>query len=321
MRQNKHPGVRLTVPCGQYELELVMARLQEKKDDCDKAFILLQAMRQQQRPGVSLTTPCGLHELDLTVVRLQQRTGDYDKAGILLQAARQERCPGVSLTTLCGQYDLDLAMAKLQEETGSYDNAYALLRALRQQQRPGVSLTVPCGRSELNLAMLLLLEKAGKHALFEILVSACCSAYPYQLEYRRTYLSNLCRRKLWDRFDEETKEVGTIKHAGIQLVISIRFFQEALDHFNKNEKKKGFSFCRKALAVVERAIAMCPADASLFSQKAHCLRMLGQAPEVWIPLFKQADALNPARIRQEKLDSWREDEGRALEILTGRCWQ
>ena len=316
MRENHNPQASQSVPCGKQDLDLAMVRLQEEKGDYLKAETLLLAMMKKLNPQASLSAPCGEHDLDLTMVRLQEEKGDYLKAETLLLAMRESHNPQASQSVPCGKHGLDLAMIRLQQGKGDYPQAKTLLLAMRKIHSPQASLSVPCGKHDLDLGLLQLLVRNQEYPAFDTLLRACQSVYPYKKEYEETYLISLGERKNWKSFDEEIKTVNTINSVAVQHIISVRFFQQAIELYNRNEN--GDACCLSALNVVEKAIGTYPPRSYLFSQKAHCLRMLGYEETVWRPLFQKADTLDPARMRHEKLDSWRKAEHQAFQKIASR---
>ena len=187
----------------------------------------------------------------------------------------------------------------------------------------------------IDLNRVRLLQMRKQYEAFHKLVKACQKTHTHRTEYFEKYLICLGEQKRWDTFD---KEIDAIKSAqksdqpeskndqpesksdlleskSVQLALSIRYFQEAIFQYGENDQVRGLSCCKQALSIADDLSEKYPTNASVLSQRAHCLRLLGKPESEWRELFRRAHIIDPERMRQEKTDNWRKEEQEVLASL------
>ena len=319
-KHSSNSTLTLTEPCDHYELDLVMVRLQQEKGAYDHAETLLQEMRRKHSSNSTLTLTefCGDYQLDLAMVRLQEANGAYDHAETLLQRMRRKhsRNSALTLTEFCGDYQLDLAMVRLQEANGAYDHAKALLQEMRRKHSHNndLMLTEPCGHYELDLAMVRHIDVSNTK---NINLDRYFDSYPDSHNFALERLSVCLNKKEWQKHDELAEKLPDSPEK--LLSCAIRYFQEYISSYlsadqvpDPKSKESIDRLLKQSLDITQSALKKYPYWSTLISHEGHCLRMLGEAEDVWRGRFERADKLDPGRLRVEKNQDWRIEERKVL---------
>ena len=324
MRRKHSPNraLTLTEPCGHYELDLAMVRHQEANGAYDQAETLLQEMRRNYSRNSTLvpTKPCGCYELDLVMVRLQEENSAYDHAETLLQEMRRKHSSNsaLTLTEPCGHYEMDLVMVRLQEENGAYDHAKALLQEMRRKHSPNraLTLTEPCGHYELDLVMVRHIDVSNTK---NINLDRYFDSYPDSHNFALGRLSVCLNKKEWRKHDELAEKLPDSPEK--LLSCAIRYFQEYISSYpsadqapDPKSKESIDRLLKQSLDITQSALKKYPYWSALISHEGHCLRMLGEAEEIWKGRFKLANQLEPTRTRVEKNQYWRSKEREVLRL-------
>ena len=321
-KHSRNSALTLTEPCDHYELDLVMVRLQEANGAYDHAKALLQQMRRKhsRNSAFTLTEPCDHYELDLAMVRLQQENGAYDHAETLLQKMRRKHSSNsaLTLTELCGDYKLDLAMVRLQEANGAYDQAKALLQKMRRKHSSNTALmlTEPCGHYELDLAMVRHIDVSNTK---NINLDRYFDSYPDSHNFALERLSVCLNKKEWQKHDGLAKKLPDSPEK--LLSCAIRYFQEFTSSYlsagetpGPKSKESIDRLLKQSLDITQFALRKYPCWSALISHEGHCLRMLGEAEEIWKERFERASKLDPNRLWVEKNQHWRSEEHKVLRL-------
>ena len=267
-------------------------------------------------------TPCSNYTMNMSMIMLLSKKGDIAGAKQLLLATMsiyrphdQRSLPDhLAQITPCHKHDLDLKMVIILENEKQYQQARLMLLAMMKID-PTATATAhgPCGSPLLDTAMLRLLAADGPEDQHNELITACLKRYPEDPSFLIHHLINLCRQHKWADYDQQ---IGRLRPSiQRELSISIRFFTEALHCYLAGNQSKGKELCTRAYGIADRALQKSPRNSSLLSHKAHCARILGHPSGEYLPLFDQARMLDPNRERTEKIDHWRSDENRVIELL------
>ncbi|WP_422134589.1 hypothetical protein [Endozoicomonas sp. ALD040] len=302
----------LCKPSGHHDIDLALARLWQIMGKHERAERLLLNMSGKQ-PGASeeiLFQPCWKNVIDLTLVRQWDVMGKYKwSEKLLLNMSGKSSCASEQeLCRACGHNDIDLALVLLWEKLEKHELAEKLLLNMsgKSANDSEESLCIPFGQHDIDLALVRLWEMMGKHEWAGRLLRRCCDLYhTNECEY-----TLLCFSAGQAGFMEM---IGNYPEtANTLLVTSIHYFNLACKQITNDDPESGKDSLEKALEIVESILKKYPLYTGAYSQKAHCLRMLGRGEQEWREWFEKAASLDPGRLYKEKTDLWRNNEATAL---------
>ncbi|WP_422475930.1 hypothetical protein [Endozoicomonas sp. ALB032] len=258
-----------------------------------------------------LCKPSGKHEIDLALARLWELMGQYQRAERLLLNMSNKR-PDAAIEELCrpcGNYDIDLALALHWEIENKHHLTEGLLLNMSNKHLNDSedSLCMPCGNHDIDLALVRLWQMIDKDKQAEKLIERCCDLYhsdECELSHLSLSVGKASFMEVINRYPESANQL---------LVISIHYFALACKEISEASPKSGEENLIKALEHVELTLERYPPTAGAYSQKAHCLRMMGKNEEEWGEYFQKANALDSARKYKGKTDAWRSNEYAALQ--------
>ncbi|WP_422134582.1 tetratricopeptide repeat protein [Endozoicomonas sp. ALD040] len=315
----KRPGdseEELCKLCGNRESDLALVRFWELTGRYTLAEKLLLNMS-RKHPDASeeiLCKPCWQHDIDLALVRCWQLTGKYKLSERLLlnmigwQPNDSEEIPGKS-----GGHDvLYLALARLWEMMDKPERTERLLLNI-SGKHPGDdedSLCKPSGNHDIDLTLARCWENTGKLGRAERLLKRGCEFY-HSNEFELTLLKLLTGQEGFMEMVSYYPE-----SANTLVAKSIHYFSLACEQIIQDNPESGQDNLHKALEFVELALKKYPPIAGAFSQKAHCLRMLGKSEQEWREWFDRAEASDSSRTYRAKTHLWRNREAAALQKLS-----
>ncbi|WP_422134579.1 tetratricopeptide repeat protein [Endozoicomonas sp. ALD040] len=315
----KRPGdseEALCKPCGNSEIDLALVRFWELTGKYKLAEKLLLNVS-HKHPGASeeiLCKPCWQQEIDLTLVRYWEVLGKYHLSERLLLNMSGKDPDGSEeiLCKPCGNHDFDLALAVLWENMDKPERTERLLLNIsgKHPDDDEDSLCKPSGNHDIDLILARCWEITGKHERAINLVERGCEFY-HSSEFELTLLK-------FSTGQEEFMEM--ISHypesANTLLANSIHYFSLACQQIIQDTPESGQDNLHKALEFVESALKKYPPSAGAYSQKAHCLRMLGKNEQKWKEWFARARAFDSSRTYRSKTHFWRNREAAALQKLS-----
>ena len=332
-QQNLSYNKALITPCQHQPLnQMLVTVLSRRPGTRAAAEQLLLAMMKScpLNPRITIATdqlrftPCNNYTINMSLIMLHSWQGDIKAAKKLLLATmnlyrsceQQELPERLAQITPCHQHELDLTMVRILTAEHRYQEAKALLLAMMGID-PKAPITVtahgPCGSPVLDMAMLRLLAIARQEEQYSELLGACQERYPEDADFLTFRLINLCRQCKWVEFDRQVAGLRPkIQH---DLLVSIRYFNEALHCYLGKDRITGKALCTNAYQIAERALQRSPQNSLLLSHKAHCARILGHPPKDYLPLFARARVLNPDGEQTEKDDHWRRMENKVIKLL------
>ncbi|WP_448217736.1 tetratricopeptide repeat protein [Endozoicomonas sp. 2B-B] len=305
----------LCQPCGNYEVDIALVRLWKIMDKHELSERLLLSMinRSPDDSEEILCKPSGNNKIDLTRVRLWQEIGKTKLAEKLLLNMTGKR-PDDSEENLCkisGKYVIDLALAILWQVMGNHEQSERLLLNMSGKSTRDSEdiLCKPSGIQELDMALARTWQALGKYESEEKLLSRGFALYRSD-EFELALLClSIGQSVFMERMTRYPDSVNKL------LATSLHYFTLACRQIIKDGPKSGDDNLNKALEHVESALEKYPPNAGAFSQKAHCLRMMGAAEPVWRELFLKSKSLDPLRAMKNKNDSWRSMESAALQKI------
>ncbi|WP_422475942.1 hypothetical protein [Endozoicomonas sp. ALB032] len=312
----KHPDASveaLCKLCGNYDTDLTLVRHWQvmEKHELAERLLLNMSGKHPNASELSLCLPCGHHEIDLTLVRHWQGRSKFAWAERLLLNMTGKH-PDAGEEVLCkpfGHYEIDLALVRLWQSLGKYELAERLLLNMtgKHPDNSEESLWQPSGHHDIDLALARLWQTAGKTEPAIRLLQHC---------YTR-YRSDECESALFKLFIGQVGFMEMIagypKSANTLLATSIHYYALACKQISKDGAAAGKDNLNKALEFVESVIKNYPPNAGAYSQKAHCLRMMGASDQEWNKWFSRARSVDPFRVPTEKNGYWRCIEFDALD--------
>ncbi|WOG26243.1 hypothetical protein [Endozoicomonas sp. 8E] len=303
----------LCKPIWNREIDLALVRHWELKGKYKLAEKLLLNMS-GKHPVASeeiLCKPCWQHAIDLALVRFWEVVGKYHLSERLLlnMIGKQPNNTEEILCEPSGHNDLDLTQVRLWQMMDKPERAERLLLNMSSKSLnvSEESLCKPTGQHDIDLALVCVWAKTGKQKWAERLLRRC----------RDLYHSNECEYTLLSLFAGQSGFMEMISNypesANTLLVTSIHYFSLACERIIEEGPKSGNDNLMKALEIVESALEKYPLSAGAYSQKAHCLRMLGRSEQEWREWFNRALSLDPGRAYKVKTDFWRSNETTALQ--------
>ncbi|WP_422412515.1 MULTISPECIES: hypothetical protein [unclassified Endozoicomonas] len=258
-----------------------------------------------------LCKPSGKHEIDLALARLWELMGQYQRAEKLLLSMSNKR-PDAAIEELCrpcGNHDIDLVLALHWEIENKHHLTEGLLLNMSNKHLNDSedSLCMPCGDHDIDLALVRLWQMIDKDKQAEKLIERCCDLYhsdECELSHLSLSVGKASFMEVINRYPESANQL---------LVISIHYFALACKEISEASPKSGEENLIKALEHVELTLERYPPTAGAYSQKAHCLRMMGKNEQEWGEYFQKANALDSARKYKGKTDAWRSNEYAALQ--------
>ncbi len=300
---------------GNHEIDLALVRHWELTGKYKLAEKLLLNMS-GKHPVASeeiLCKPCWNYVIDLTLVRFWEVVGKYHLSErLLLNMIGMQ--PNNTEEILCepsGHNDLDLTRARLWQIMDKPERTERLLLNMSSKSLnvSEESLCKPTGHHDIDLALVCVWAKTGKHKWAEILLRRC----------RDMYQTNECEYTLLALSAGQAGFMEMISNypesANTLLVTSIHYFSLACEQIAEKGPKSGNDNLMKALEIIESALEKYPFNAGAYSQKAHCLRMLGSSEQEWREWFNRAEIIDPGRAYKVKTDFWRSNETTALQKL------
>ncbi|WOG26241.1 hypothetical protein [Endozoicomonas sp. 8E] len=312
----KRPGAseeELCQPSWQHETDLALIRYWELTGKYKLAEKLLLSLC-GKHPDASeeiLCKPCWQHNLDLALARLWEAEGKYHLSERLLlnMIGKHSNDREEILSVSSGHHDIDLTLALLWQAMHKPELTERLLlnmsgKSLNDSEE---SLCKPAGHHDIDLALIFFWKTTGKHERFQTLLRRCCELY-HSDECQLTLLSMSAGKagflEMISRYPE---------NANTLLVTSIHYFTLACEHITNDDLKSGNDHLVKALEIVDSVLEKYPFIAGAYSQKGHCLRMLGRSEQEWKEWFIRALSLDPGREYRCKTDFWRSNEATALQ--------
>ncbi|WOG26229.1 hypothetical protein [Endozoicomonas sp. 8E] len=315
----KRPGDSEEELCklsGNREIDLPLARHWELTGKYKLAEKLLLNMS-RKHPGASeeiLCKPCWQHDIDLTLVRYWEVSGKYHLSERLLlnMSGKDPDDSEEILCKPCGNHEFDLALATLWEMMDKPERAERLLLNMIGKH-PGEdedSLCKPSGNHDIDLALARCWEITGKLGRAKRLVERGCEFY-HSNEFELTLLKlSVGQEGFMEMISRYPESANTL------LAKSIHYFNLACQQIMQYTPESGQDNLHKALEFVESALKKYPVSAGAYSQKAHCLRMLGKSEQEWREWFDRAKAFDSSRTYRAKTHFWRNRETAALQKLS-----
>ncbi|WOG26227.1 hypothetical protein [Endozoicomonas sp. 8E] len=302
--------------CGNREIDLALVRFWELTGKYNLAEKLLLNVS-HKHPGASeeiLCKPCWQHEIDLTLARYWEVLGKYHLSERLLlnMSGKDPDDSEEILCKPCGNHEFDLALATLWEMMDKPERAERLLLNMIGKH-PGEdedSLCKPSGNHDIDLILARCWEITGKHERAINLVERGCEFY-HSNEFELTLLKfSTGQEGFMEMISRYPESANTL------LANSIHYFSLACQQIIQDTPESGQDNLHKALEFVESALKKYPPSAGAYSQKAHCLRMLGKNEQKWKEWFARARAFDSSRTRRAKTHFWRNREAAALQKLS-----
>ncbi|WP_422134577.1 hypothetical protein [Endozoicomonas sp. ALD040] len=315
----KHPGDGEEALCKlseNREINLALVRFWELKGKYELAEKLLLNMS-RKHPGASdeiLCKPCWQLEIDLTLVRHWGISGKYHLSERLLlnMSGKDPHDSEEILCKPCGNHDIDLALAMLWEMMDKPEQTERLLLNMGGKQ-PGDdedSLCKPSGNHEIDLTLARCWENTGKFGRAKRLLERGCEFY-HSIEFELSILKLPTGQEgFMEMISRYPESANTL------LANSVHYFSLACEQIIQDDPESGQDNLHKALEFVESALKKYPPSAGAFSQKAHCLRMLGKSEQEWREWFDRARAFDFRRAQRAKTHFWRNREAAALQKLS-----
>ncbi|WP_422138511.1 hypothetical protein [Endozoicomonas sp. ALC020] len=315
----KHPGDGEEALCKlseNREINLALVRFWELKGKYELAEKLLLNMS-RKHPGASdeiLCKPCWQLEIDLTLVRHWGISGKYHLSERLLlnMSGKDPHDSEEILCKPCGNHDIDLALAMLWEMMDKPEQTERLLLNMGGKQ-PGDdedSLCKPSGNHEIDLTLARCWENTGKFGRAKRLLERGCEFY-HSIEFELSLLKLPTGQEgFMEMISRYPESANTL------LANSVHYFSLACEQIIQDDPESGQDNLHKALEFVESALKKYPPSAGAFSQKAHCLRMLGKSEQEWREWFDRARAFDFRRAQRAKTHFWRNREAAALQKLS-----
>ncbi|WP_448217715.1 PABP-interacting PAM2 motif-containing protein [Endozoicomonas sp. 2B-B] len=305
----------LCKPSGNHEIDLARVRLWQDKSKYELSERLLLNMSGKYlcASEEELCRPCGNHLTDLSLARLWEfMDKDYLTERLLLNmSGKPPDADEGSLCKPCGNHSIDLALARLWELMDKHYLAERLLLNM-SSKHPDDSddrLCMPCGNHLIDQTLVRLWQRTGKYEWAKELITRCCDVYP----------SSECELALLSLSAGQAGFLEMIsrypENANTLLTCSIHYFRLACEQITEGVPGSGKDNLNKALGLVESALEKYPPSAGAYSQKAHCLRMMGASEKEWKQWFQKANFLEPNRLQRSKTDFWRSKESSALQKL------
>ncbi|WOG26228.1 hypothetical protein [Endozoicomonas sp. 8E] len=309
-------GEVLCKPCGNREIDLALLRFWGLAGKHKLAEKLLLNMSRKP-PGASeeiLCKPCWQQEIDLALVRCWEVSGKYHLSERLLLNMSGKDTDGSEeiLCKPCGNHDFDLTLAMIWEMMDKPERTERLLLNMIGKH-PGDdedSLCKPSGNHEIDLTLARCWEITGKLGRAKRLVERGCELY-HSNEFELTLLMlSTGQEGFMEMISRYPESANTL------LAKSIHYFNLARQQIIQDTPESGQDNLHKALEFVESALQKYPPSAGAFSQKAHCLRMLGRSEHEWKEWFDRARAFDSSRAYKAKTNFWRNNEAAALQKLS-----
>ncbi|WOG26242.1 hypothetical protein [Endozoicomonas sp. 8E] len=303
----------LCKPCGNREIDMALSRLWQVMGKNKLTEWLLLNMS-GKHPGASeeiLCEPCRQHDIDLTLARHWEFISKYRLSERLLlnMIGKRPNDREETLSLSSGYHDIDLALARLWPRMNKPERTERLLLDMSGKSLNGSeeSLCWPSGHHDIDLALIYFWKITGKTERAQTLLRRC----------RDLYHSNECEYRLLLLSAGQAEFMEMISNypesANILLVTSIHYFSLACEQLTNDDPKSGNDNLMKALEIIESALEKYPHCAGAYSQKGHCLRMLGSSEQEWSEWFKRAEIIDPGRAYKVKTDFWRSNEATALQ--------
>ncbi|WP_422134580.1 MULTISPECIES: tetratricopeptide repeat protein [unclassified Endozoicomonas] len=302
--------------CGNREIDLALVRFWGLVGKYKLAEKLLLNMS-RKHPGASeeiLCKPCWQQEIDLTLVRYWEALGKYHLSERLLlnMSGKDPDDSEESLCKPCGNNDFDLALAMLWEMMEKPERTERLLLNLsgKHPDDDEDSLCKPSGNHDIDLTLARCWEITGKLGRAKRLVERGCEFY-HSNEFELTLLKlSVGQEGFMEMISRYPESANTL------LANSIHYFSLACEQIIQDNPESGQDNLHKALEFVESALTKYPPSAGVYSQKAHCLRMLGKSEQEWREWFDRAEAFDSSRTYRAKTHFWRNREAAALQKLS-----
>ncbi|WP_422475923.1 hypothetical protein [Endozoicomonas sp. ALB032] len=306
----------MCMPSGHCDTDLTRARFWQMEGRHNLAERLLLNMG-GKHPGASeeiLCKPCWQQEIDLTLMRHWEVTGKYHLSERLLLNMSGKDPDGSKeiLCKPCGNHDFDLAQAMLWEIMDKPEWTVLLLLNMSSKHANDTedSLCKPSGNHNVDMALARFWGRIGKHEQAERLLKQGCKLY-HSNEFEQALLSQSAGQEgFMEMISHYPETINTL------LATSIHYFNLACKQIIDTGPESGQDNLHKALEIVESALKKYPPSAGAFSQKAHCLRMLGKNEQEWREWFDRAEAFDVSRAYRAKTHLWRSREAAALQKLS-----
>ncbi|WOG26234.1 hypothetical protein [Endozoicomonas sp. 8E] len=303
----------MCMPSGHCDLDLTRARFWQMEGRHDLTLRLLLNMS-GKHPGASeeiLCKPCWQQEIDLTLMRHWEVTGKYHLSERLLlnMSGKDPDDSEEILCKPCGNHDFDLALAMLWEMMDKPEWTEILLLNMSSKHFNDTedNLCKPSGNHNVDLTLARFWQRIGKHEQAERLLQRGCKLY-HSNEFENALLSHSAGQEgFLEKISHSPETVNTL------LATSIHYFNLACEQIIDIGPESGQDNLHKALEFVESALKKYPPAAGAFSQKAHCLRMLGKDEQEWREWFDRAEAFDTSRAYRAKTHFWRSREAAALQ--------
>ncbi|WP_422138512.1 hypothetical protein [Endozoicomonas sp. ALC020] len=301
---------------GNREIDLALVRFWELTGKYELAEKLLLNMS-RKHPGATeeiLCKPCWQLEIDLTLVQYWEVSGKYRLSERLLlnMSGKDPDDSEEILCKPCGNHDIDLALVMLWEMMDKPEQTERLLLNM-SGKHPGDdedSLCKPSGNHEIDLTLARCWENAGKFGRAKRLLERGCEFY-HSIEFELTLLKLPTGQEgFMEMISHYPESTNTL------LANSVHYFNLACKQIIQDDPESGQDNLHKALEFVESALKKYPPSAGAFSQKAHCLRMLGKNEHEWKEWFDRARAFDSSRTHRAKTHFWRNREAAALQKLS-----
>ncbi|WOG26235.1 hypothetical protein [Endozoicomonas sp. 8E] len=302
---------------GNREIDLTLARhweLTGKYKLAEKLLLNMSGKHPNASPD-SLCSSCGNMEIDLARVRLLEMMGQHEWSEKLM-LNMIGKPPEATLEELCkpfGHHDIDLTRARLWQEMNKFELSERLLLNMsgKHLNTDEGNLCKPSGNQQIDMTLVRLWDAMGKYEQAEGLIRRCCELY----HSNECQLTLLCLSTGKAGFLEMISRCP--ESANTLVATSIHYFTLACEQIKKDGPESAKDNLEKALEQVESALQKYPPIAGAYSQKAHCLRMLGRSRQQWTECFDRAQTLDSSRTQKGKADFWRRNEYIALEIVRG----
>ena len=261
----------------------------------------------------TLCQPSHSMAIDLTLARIWRTMGNTKRSEKLLLALSKKPWDSDNLAILCKPSaidNLDRSLSATWEMMAKYKHSECLLLAMTKKRRNSnvEAMCEPSDKRELDLSLAFIWRHLGEFKLAENLLKNI-------LKKESSHEAQHILLSLYTGTDQFVKEIITFKD-GVEkeLLWSIHYFELATREIEKNgPTNQTREWLEYSHLIVTQAIDQYPNSAGLYSQKSHCLRMLGKKESEWSFYFDRARAINPLRsYRVGKHGIWRDREQKAL---------
>ena len=320
-KREKTSDAELCRPCGIMDIDLALAFLWQVMGKYHQAEKLLLAMsgKGEDASEEDLCRHSGIkgRDIDLALARIWEVMGKYHQAEKLLLAmsGKREDASDAELCRPCGTRDIDLTLARLWQVMGKDKTGMAekLLLAMsgKHEKASEEDLCRPSGIMDIDLVLASLWVAMGKdktgmaEKLLQNILSISFSAEA-QFSLAYIHAGN-------DDFEEELSKLPD--NLNKALLWSFHHFKISCNKIVASETKESIKRSLElALQAADQAIKDHPHDARGYSQKGHCLRMMGAKWKEFDQCFYKANRIDRSReLRKDKTDYWRALEKEALD--------